>query len=148
MHLELKQVRKTFGQVPAIQDVSFAVEQGEFFTLLGPSGSGKSTILRLIAGFELPDNGAILLKGEGLGTTPPYCRPVNTVFQHYALFPHLSVFENVAFGLRMRHLPAPEIRGRVEEALAMVHMADAATRPPHQLSGGEQQRVALARALI
>ncbi|MFQ5961027.1 MAG: ABC transporter ATP-binding protein [Candidatus Methylomirabilales bacterium] len=148
MHLELKQVRKTFGQVPAIQEVSFGVEQGEFFTLLGPSGSGKSTILRLIAGFELPDNGEILLKGEGLGTTPPYRRPVNTVFQHYALFPHLSVFENVAFGLRMRHLPAPEIRGRVEEALAMVHMGDAAARQPHQLSGGEQQRVALARALI
>lgn len=148
MHLELTQVRKAFGQVPAIQEVSFGVESGEFFTLLGPSGSGKSTVLRLIAGFELPDAGEILLKGEALGTTPPYRRPVNTVFQHYALFPHLSVFENVAFGLRMQRLAHPEIRRRVEEALTMVQMGAAAARQPHQLSGGEQQRVALARALV
>lgn len=148
MHLELTQVRKTFGQVPAIHEVSFGVERGEFFTLLGPSGSGKSTILRLIAGFELPDSGEIFLKGAGLGTTPPYRRPVNTVFQHYALFPHLSVFENVAFGLRMQRLSASEIRRRVEDALGMVQMDAAAARQPHQLSGGEQQRVALARALV
>lgn len=148
MHLELKQIRKTFGQVPAIQDVSLAVEHGEFFTLLGPSGSGKSTILRLIAGFELPDAGEILLKGKVLGNTPPYRRPVNTVFQHYALFPHLSVFDNVAFGLRMQRLSHPEVQSRVDEALAMVRIDAAARRQPHQLSGGEQQRVALARALV
>ncbi len=148
MHLELKQVRKTFGQVPAIQEVSFGVKHGEFFTLLGPSGSGKSTILRLIAGFELPDTGAVLLKGKELGKTPPHRRPVNTVFQQYALFPHLSVFNNVAFGLRMQRLPHPDVRRRVEEALAMVEMGAAANRQPHQLSGGEQQRVALARALV
>ncbi|MFQ5847998.1 MAG: ABC transporter ATP-binding protein [Candidatus Methylomirabilales bacterium] len=148
MHLELRGVRKSYGRVPAVQDGSFGVAQGEFFTLLGPSGSGKSTILRLIAGFELPDAGEIFLKGEVLGTTPPYRRPVNTVFQQYALFPHLTVFENVAFGLRMQRLPQPEIRRRAEDALTMVEMGAAAARQPHQLSGGEQQRVALARALV
>ena len=148
MHLELKHIRKTFGQVPAIQEISFGVGRGEFFTLLGPSGSGKSTILRLIAGFELPDAGEILLEGKVLGATPPYRRPVNTVFQQFALFPHLNVFDNVAFGLRMQRLPHPEVRRRVEEALEMVHMVAAANRQPHQLSGGEQQRVSLARALV
>ena len=148
MHLELRQVRKSFDQVPAVQEVSFGVERGEFFTLLGPSGSGKSTILRLIAGFELPDGGEILLKGEALGRTPPYRRPVNTVFQQYALFPHLTVVDNVAFGLRMQRLPREEIHSRVEEVLQMVQMIAAGARKPHQLSGGEQQRVALARALV
>lgn len=148
MHLELKQVRKVFGQVPAIQEISFGVAKGEFFTLLGPSGSGKSTILRLIAGFELPDAGEILLEGKVLGDTPPYRRPVNTVFQQFALFPHLTVFDNVAFGLRMQRLGQPEIRRRAEEALQMVQMVGASARQPHQLSGGEQQRVALARALV
>lgn len=148
MHLELRQVRKTFGQVPAVQEISFGVAKGEFFTLLGPSGSGKSSVLRLIAGFELPDAGEILLEGHVLGETPPYRRPVNTVFQQFALFPHLTVFDNVAFGLRMQRLPHPEIHRRVEEALQMVQMLVAATRQPHQLSGGEQQRVALARALV
>ncbi len=109
MHLELRQVRKTFGQVPAIQEISFGVTKGEFFTLLGPSGSGKSTILRLIAGFELPDAGEILLDGKVLGKTPPYRRQVNTVFQQFALFPHLRVFDNVAFGLRMQRLHYGEI---------------------------------------
>ncbi|MFQ5881251.1 MAG: ABC transporter ATP-binding protein [Candidatus Methylomirabilales bacterium] len=148
MHLEVRQVRKAFGQVTAIQEVSFGVEKGEFFTLLGPSGSGKSTILRLIAGLELPDAGEILLKGEVLGKTPPYRRPVNTVFQQYALFPHLTVFDNVAFGLRMQGLHSPEIRRLVEEAFEMVHMRGTGPRRPYHLSGGEQQRVALARALV
>jgi spermidine/putrescine transport system ATP-binding protein len=124
------------------------VKRGEFFSLLGPSGSGKTSILRLLAGFERPDAGEITIEGRSMLNVPPSHRPVNLVFQHYALFPHLTVFRNVAFGLEMRRVPAPDIRDRVTAALTMVKLIDKEDRVPSQLSGGEQQRVALARALV
>jgi len=144
----LDHVRKGFGTVQAVDGVSLTVTQGEFFSLLGPSGCGKTTTLRMIAGFERPDEGRILIGETDVTETPPHRRPVNTVFQSYALFPHLTVGDNVAFGLRFRTISAAEKRARVEETLELVRLGGFGTRKPHQLSGGQQQRVALARALI
>ena len=146
--LEFRRVSKHFGDVRAVDDVSFRVRRGEFLSLLGPSGCGKTTSLRMIAGFERPTAGEIFLDGHAVGDTPPYRRNVNTVFQHYALFPHKSVFDNVAFGLRMKRLAPAAIAAGVERMLALVELPGIARRFPHQLSGGQQQRVALARALI
>jgi spermidine/putrescine transport system ATP-binding protein len=146
--IELRDVAKQFGGVTAVNQVSMRVRHGEFFTLLGPSGCGKTTCLRLIAGLEFPSNGQILLQGMPVGAFPAYKRNVNTVFQSYALFPHLSVAENVAFGLKMQRLPNVEIAKRVREALTLVQLAHYGDRRPAQLSGGQQQRVALARALV
>ena len=145
--IELRRVTKHFGLVAAVQDVSLTIYAGEFLTLLGPSGCGKTTVLRLIAGFDLPERGTVWLDGADVTQLPPYRRNVNQVFQSYALFPHLSVRDNVAFGLRMQRLPAPEIVARVAEAVALVSLAGLEDRKPHQLSGGQRQRVALARAL-
>jgi spermidine/putrescine transport system ATP-binding protein len=146
--LSIRGVAKRFGQAPVLRDVSLEIAAGEFLTVLGESGSGKTTLLRLLAGFEHPDGGEIRMDGERIDHLPPNKRGVNTVFQHYALFPHLSVFENVAYGLRARRTPKEEIGPRVDKALAQVKMSDFATRRPTQLSGGQQQRVALARALV
>jgi spermidine/putrescine transport system ATP-binding protein len=145
--IELRGVSKQFGSVRAVCEVSLTVRAGEFLTLLGPSGCGKTTLLRLIAGFETPDAGAIMIGEENVTALPPHRRNVNQVFQSYALFPHLSVRENVGFGLRMQRLPASEISRRVGEAIALVALEGCEDRKPHQLSGGQQQRVALARAL-
>jgi len=146
--VELVRVSKAFGTFLAVDDVSLQIRDGEFFSLLGPSGCGKTTTLRLIAGFELPTGGEIRIQGEEVGDLPAFKRPVNTVFQNYALFPHMSVEQNVAFGLEMKKVPRNEVKQRVREALALVRMSDWAGRRPHQLSGGQQQRVALARALV
>jgi ABC-type Fe3+/spermidine/putrescine transport system ATPase subunit len=146
--LEIRAVAKRFGSVEVLRRISLNIDQGEFLTILGASGSGKTTLLRLVAGFERPDEGEIWMAGRRLDTLPPYQRPVNTVFQHYALFPHLSVSENVAYGLRVQRVNRAEIPGRVNRALAMVKMSEFAGRSPGQLSGGQQQRVALARALV
>ncbi len=146
--VELRNVSKHFGSVVAVNGVTLSIREGEFFSLLGPSGCGKTTTLRLIAGFELPTDGEIYIGGERQGETPPYRRPVNTVFQNYALFPHMTVYENVAFGLQMRKVPRDEIRRRVLEALEMVRLPGMENRKPTQLSGGQQQRIALARALV
>jgi putative spermidine/putrescine transport system ATP-binding protein len=146
VHLEA--VRKTFGEVVAVAGVDLDISRGEFFTLLGPSGSGKTTTLRLIAGFEHPDSGRIYLGGADVTDRPPFDRDVNTVFQDYALFPHMSVGDNVEYGLRIKKVPKRERRERVEEALAMVRLAGFAKRKPSQLSGGQRQRVALARAIV
>ncbi len=146
--LELRNLTRRFAGVAAVDDVSLAIEAGEFFTLLGPSGCGKTTILRMIAGFDLPDAGEILLDGRNIADTPPERRPLHTVFQSYALFPHLSVADNVAFPLRMSKVPAAETRRRVEEMLETVHLSDKAAAFPHELSGGQKQRVALARGLV
>ena len=146
--LSVRSVAKSFSGTPVLRDISLDVAQGEFLTILGESGSGKTTLLRLIAGFEQPDQGELWMDAERLDTQPPHRRRVNTVFQQYALFPHLSVFENVAYGLRVKRAPSAEIPTRVEQALALVKMSEFARRPPAQLSGGQQQRVALARALV
>jgi spermidine/putrescine transport system ATP-binding protein len=146
--VELQGVRKSFRDVVAVDDVSVRVERGEFFSLLGPSGCGKTTTLRMIAGFEHPTEGEILIQGRSMGDTPAFARNVNTVFQHYALFPHMTVAENVGFGLRMSHRRRSEIAERVGDALALVRLASYGDRRPRELSGGQQQRVALARALI
>jgi ABC-type Fe3+/spermidine/putrescine transport system ATPase subunit len=146
--LSIRSIAKVFGSTTVLRDVSLDVAPGELLTILGESGSGKTTLLRLIAGFEQPDGGEIYMAGERLDPLPPYRRRVNTVFQHYALFPHLSVFENVAYGLRVRKIARAEIPKRVEQALALVKMAEFAGRAPAQLSGGQQQRIALARALV
>ncbi|HWL14570.1 MAG TPA: ABC transporter ATP-binding protein [Opitutus sp.] len=145
--VELRGVTKRFGAFAAVEDVSLAVRAGEFLTLLGPSGCGKTTLLRLIAGFETPDAGSVFLGDHDVTDTPPYRRNVNQVFQSYALFPHLTVRENVAFGLRMQKTPAAERERRVSEAIALVSLDGFEERKPHQLSGGQRQRVALARAL-
>jgi putative spermidine/putrescine transport system ATP-binding protein len=141
-------VRKTYGDVVAVDRVDLEIARGEFFTLLGPSGSGKTTTLRLIAGFERPDAGEIELAGTDVSRRAPYERDVNTVFQDYALFPHMSVADNVAYGLRVRRVPRRERAGRVAEALSMVQLAGFGKRRPVQLSGGQRQRVALARAIV
>jgi spermidine/putrescine transport system ATP-binding protein len=146
--IELRDVYKLFGNVAAVNGVSLTVRQGEFLTLLGPSGCGKTTTLRMIGGFELPSSGEITIEGEAMGDRPPYRRPVNTVFQNYALFPHMTVGQNVSYGLEMAGVPKPEREQRVAEALAMVRLPQIETRKPSQLSGGQQQRVALARALV
>jgi spermidine/putrescine transport system ATP-binding protein len=146
--LEVRSVAKRFGAVKVLHDVSLDIAAGEFLTLLGESGSGKTTLLRLIAGFEQPSSGEIWMRDQRLDTLPPYKRPVNTVFQHYALFPHLNVRENVSYGLRVKGAAAADISERVQEALRMVKMAEFAAARPAKLSGGQQQRVALARALV
>jgi spermidine/putrescine transport system ATP-binding protein len=145
--VELRAVAKRFGALQAVDHVSLAVKPGEFLTLLGPSGCGKTTLLRLIAGFEQPDSGEVWLAGENVTVRPPYRRNVNQVFQSYALFPHLSVRDNIAFGLRMQRLSRSEIESRVAEAVALVALDGCENRLPHQLSGGQRQRVGLARAL-
>jgi putative spermidine/putrescine transport system ATP-binding protein len=141
-------IRKTYGDVVAVDHVDLEVARGEFFTLLGPSGSGKTTTLRLIAGFERPDAGRIELRGLDVAARPPFARPVNTVFQDYALFPHMSVGDNVAYGLRVKGVGRRERRRRADEALEMVRLAGFGARKPSQLSGGQRQRVALARAIV
>lgn len=146
--LSLSNLTKQFGGKTVLDSLDLDIYDGEFITLLGPSGCGKTTLLRLIAGFEQPDCGSISLSGVDLTGTPPEGRPLNTVFQHYALFPHMSVFDNVAYGLKMEKRPPDEIRDRVDEALAMVQLQDYARRKPQQLSGGQQQRVAIARAVV
>ncbi|MGH2935378.1 MAG: ABC transporter ATP-binding protein, partial [Gaiellaceae bacterium] len=146
--IELVHLRKAFGEVAAVDGIDLAVGAGEFFSLLGPSGCGKTTTLRLIAGFERPDAGRILLDGVDMSSTPPHRRKVNTVFQSYALFPHLDVFDNVAFGLRRQRVRKSEIKQRVDGVLEAVRLDGYAHRRPVQLSGGQQQRVALARALV
>jgi spermidine/putrescine transport system ATP-binding protein len=147
-HVELVELVKRFGELEAVRGISLDVPPGEFFSLLGPSGCGKTTTLRLIGGFERPSSGRILLDGRDMAQTPPHRRNVNTVFQSYALFPHLNVGDNVAFGLRWHKVTKDERRKRVAEALALVQLQGFEERRPHQLSGGQQQRVALARALI
>ncbi len=146
--IELDHVRKLFGEQVAVDDANFTITEGEFFSLLGPSGCGKTTTLRMVAGFETPTSGAIRLLGDDVSRVPPYRRNVNTVFQHYALFPHMNVRENVAFGPRSKKVGRDEIDRRVTELLEVVRLADLGRRKPAQLSGGQQQRVALARALV
>ena len=141
-------VRKTYGDVVAVDHVDLEIEPGEFFTLLGPSGSGKTTTLRLIAGFERPDAGRVELSGVDVTNRAPYEREVNTVFQDYALFPHMTVAENVGYGLRVKRVPRAERKRRVEEILRVVRLPDVGGRKPIQLSGGQRQRIALARALV
>jgi spermidine/putrescine transport system ATP-binding protein len=148
LDVELRQVFKFFNGEAAVQDVDLEVRRGEFFSILGPSGCGKTTTLRLIAGFEVPSGGKLLIRGQSMTNVPPYRRPVNTVFQSYALFNHLNVWDNIAFGLRLKKLSGAEIKSRVSEALHLVKMEGLRSRFPAQLSGGQQQRVALARALV
>lgn len=145
--VDIDRVVKRYGSVTALHDVSMQIQDTEFFTLLGPSGCGKTTLLRCIAGFEQVSGGAIRLHGEDIAPLPPYKRPVNTVFQHYALFPHMTVLDNVAFGLRQRGWSAMDAEGRARQVMELVQLQDFAPRKPGQLSGGQQQRVALARAL-
>jgi putative spermidine/putrescine transport system ATP-binding protein len=146
--IEFVNVSRYFGDVKAVDDISLSIRDGEFFTLLGPSGSGKTTSLRMIAGFERPSDGKIFLHGGDVSHLPPYERDVNTVFQDYALFPHMTVAENIAYGLMIKKVPKPERMKRVEEMLTLVRLPDLGNRKPSQLSGGQRQRVALARALI
>jgi spermidine/putrescine transport system ATP-binding protein len=146
--IRLDRVTKRFGHVVAVDDLTLEIEQGEFFSLLGPSGCGKTTTLRMIGGFEDPSRGAVYLIGKDVTNVPAYRRDVNTVFQSYALFPHLNVFENVAFGLRRKNVAKGDIERRVKEALLLVDLPGFERRKPSQLSGGQQQRVALARALV
>lgn len=146
--VELQEVTKRFGKVTAVASVSLAAVRGEFLTLLGPSGCGKTTLLRMIAGFESPDAGRVILSGSDVTELSPHQRDVTTVFQHYALFPHLNVFDNVAFGLERRRIARVEIKRRVADALEMVRLDGLDERQPAELSGGQQQRVALARALV
>ena len=146
--IRLVALTKRFEDVVAVDGISFDVERGSFFAMLGPSGCGKTTTLRMIGGFEEPTSGVLELGGTDVSTLPPYRRDVNTVFQSYALFPHLTVFENVAFGLRRRKVRGSELRRRVGEALELVGLAGLDRRKPRQLSGGQQQRIALARALV
>ena len=146
--LSIREVVKRFGSRPVLRNISLEVASGEFLTILGESGSGKTTLLRLIAGFEQLDGGEIWIGGERLDQIPPHRRPVNTVFQSYALFPHLNVSDNIAYGLRAKNIAKAEIPGRVAQALDMVKMSEFAKSPPARLSGGQQQRVALARALV
>ncbi|MEH1786004.1 ABC transporter ATP-binding protein [Nostoc sp.] len=148
LDVELRSVFKFFNQEPAVNGIDLDVRQGEFFSILGPSGCGKTTTLRLIAGFEIADAGKVLIQGQSMTNVPPYRRPVNTVFQSYALFNHLNVWNNIAFGLRLKKIPKSKIESRVQEALKLVKMESLRSRFPNQLSGGQQQRVALARALV
>ncbi len=144
--IRFERVAKRFGEVTAVDGVSLDIHEGEFFCLLGPSGCGKTTLMRMLAGFEEPDAGRVVLGGEDLAGTPPHRRPVNMMFQSYALFPHLTVTANIAFGLKQEGRRKAEIAERVAEMLRLVQLEPCATRYPHQLSGGQRQRVALARA--
>ena len=146
--IELIDVTKRYGSVVAVDSINLTVKPGEFLSLLGPSGCGKTTTLRMLAGFEQPDGGHILVNGKEVQGVPPHKRDVNTVFQHYALFPHMTVAENVAYGLKQKGVPKGDIATRVAEALDMVQMSKLAERKPRQMSGGQQQRVAVARALV
>lgn len=145
--LEIRNLTKSFDGQAAVDDVNLTIYKGEIFALLGASGCGKSTLLRMLAGFEQPTHGQIVLDGQDLSHVPPYQRPINMMFQSYALFPHMTVEQNIAFGLKQDKLPADEIKSRVAEMLTLVHMQEFAKRKPHQLSGGQRQRVALARSL-
>jgi len=147
-YVEVERVSKSFGDFTAVKDVSLKVYKGEIFCLLGASGCGKTTLLRMLGGFETPSSGKIIIDGEDMTGVPPYERPVNMMFQSYALFPHMNVEQNVAFGLKQDRLPTPEIQERVATMLDLVKMSDYAKRKPHQLSGGQRQRVALARSLV
>ena len=146
--IEIRNLTKSFGNLKAVDDISLDIQSGEFITLLGPSGSGKTTVLRMIAGFEDPDAGLIKLNGEDITLLPPFDRDVNTVFQDYALFPHMSVQENVEYGLRTRKVPKAERAKQAIAAIASVKLEETVNRLPHQLSGGQRQRIALARALV
>ncbi|HKX65239.1 MAG TPA: ABC transporter ATP-binding protein [Rhizomicrobium sp.] len=146
--LVIANVRKSFGGAPVVDNVSLQVPRGEFFALLGPSGCGKTTLLRMIAGFEAPDSGTIAIDGEVMNAVPPHQRPTNMVFQSYAIFPHLNVFDNIAYGLRKLKLPKDALRAKVEAMLATVRLEGLGGRAADQLSGGQRQRVALARALV
>ncbi|MFC4786690.1 ABC transporter ATP-binding protein [Nocardioides sp. MAHUQ-72] len=146
--IALRGLSKHFGEVRAVDDLDLEIADGEFFSMLGPSGSGKTTVLRLIAGFEQPTGGRILLAGDDVTDRQPFARDVNTVFQDYAIFPHMSVRQNIEYGLRVKKVPRGERRTRAEEALATVRLEGYGDRRPHQLSGGQRQRVALARALV
>lgn len=148
LDVELRKVFKVFNGETAVRGVDLEIHQGEFFSILGPSGCGKTTTLRLIAGFETPSAGELMIRGQSMTNTPAYRRPVNTVFQSYALFGHMNVWDNIAFGLRIKKLGKAEVEERVREALQLVKMESFATRFPGQMSGGQQQRVALARALV
>ena len=146
--IEIKHISKSFGDKCILNDVSLYVKRGEFLTLLGPSGCGKTTLLRILAGFGSADSGEILINGKDITGVPPHERPVNTVFQRYALFPHLDVYENIAFGLKLKKMPTDEIDKKVRKALKMVSMTDYEDRDVESLSGGQQQRVAIARAIV
>ena len=146
--IEIKNVSKSFGDKDVLKDINLYINQGEFLTLLGPSGCGKTTLLRMIAGFLQPDSGSILLDGKDLEGTSPYERPLNTVFQRYALFPHLDVYDNIAFGLKLKKVPQEEIDKRVRRVLKLVAMSDYEDRDVETLSGGQQQRIAIARAIV
>ncbi|MCS5592151.1 MAG: ABC transporter ATP-binding protein [Gammaproteobacteria bacterium] len=146
-YIEIKNVTKKFGDFTAIDNLSLKIYKNEFFSLLGPSGCGKTTLLRMLAGFEKPTEGTILLDGEDISQVPPHLRPINMMFQSYALFPHMSVEKNIAFGLKQDKLPSKEIKDRVEEMLELVQLTEFAKRKPNQLSGGQRQRVALGRSL-
>lgn len=148
MAIEARGLVRRFGEIKALDNVSVTIRKGEFFSLLGPSGCGKTTLLRIIAGLDLPDEGQLIIGGARADEIPAHKRPVNTVFQSYALFPHLSVWDNVAFGLRMKKVASPQITERVDRAMALVQISELAARRPGQLSGGQKQRVALARAIV
>ena len=146
--IQFENVTKRFGKVAAVDNVSLTINEGEFFSLLGPSGCGKTTLLRMLAGFEMPTEGRVLIDGQDMSLTPPNKRPVNMVFQSYAVFPHMTVLDNVAYGLKMDGVATAERKARAEEALALVQLDGYGVRKPDQLSGGQRQRVALARALV
>src|SRR5690606_23495369 len=146
--IRFENVSKHFGKTTAVDNVTLDIKEGEFFSLLGPSGCGKTTLLRMLAGFEMPTEGKILIDGQDVSLTPPNKRPVNMVFQSYAVFPHMSVLDNVAYGLKMDGVGGKDRRDRALEALDLVHLGGFGDRKPDQLSGGQRQRVALARALV
>ena len=146
--IELKNIKKVFDDTVVVEDFNLTVKKGEFVTFLGPSGCGKTTTLRMIAGFDLPTEGQILLNGEDISQLPPNKRPINTVFQRYALFPHLNVYDNIAFGLNLKHLPEHEIREKVRNVLEVVDLEGFEERRISTLSGGQQQRIAIARAIV
>lgn len=146
--IRLSGLTKSFGEVKAVNDVNLDIAEGEFFSMLGPSGSGKTTVLRLIAGFDMPTSGSIELFGQEVSSVPPFDREVNTVFQDYALFPHMTVQENIEYGLRVRNVPKSERQEQVREALRTVRLENLGDRKPNQLSGGQRQRIALARAIV
>ena len=146
--IQIEHLSKSFGDKQVLSDINLYVRKGEFFTLLGPSGCGKTTLLRMIGGFTAPDEGRILLEGNDISDVPPYRRPLNTVFQRYALFPHLDVYDNVAFGLKLQKVPEEEIEKRVKKVLKLVSMSDYEDRDVETLSGGQQQRIAIARAIV